>query len=287
MKKILLTGGMGFFCSRFYEKYKNEYQILALGKQELDVTNKDKVFNIFSDFKPDYVIHAAAIASTDFCNKNPHIARKINVEGSVNVAEVSNKVGAKLLFISTEQVFNGNTELGPYKEDDTPIPNTVYGQNKLEAEELLKEIIEELWILRFSWLFGMAERNMGMASNILWDTITSLIKGEKIYASPNEFRGMTYVYDMIDNIVKVFDIPYGTYHIGSTNDMSRYDVVKHILIELGLENRVEEILINDEEKYKDNPRDLRLNTDKISKYGIVFPTTKEAISNCLREYRMR
>ncbi|SKA78671.1 dTDP-4-dehydrorhamnose reductase [Caloramator quimbayensis] len=286
MKKILLTGGLGFFCTRFFERYKNEYEILSTDKDDLNITDEEKVYEAFEKFRPDYVIHAAAIAVTDFCNKNPEIARKINVEGAVNVAKASRKYNSKLLFISTEQVFNGNMNSGPYTEEDIPVPNTVYGQNKLEAEKLLKDILDELWVVRFTWLFGMPERNKGIASNILWETISSLIKGEKIYASPHEFRGMTYVYDMIENIVKVFDIPYGTYHIGSTNDMSRYDVVKHILTEMGLHERIDEILVKDEEKYKDAPRDVRLNTEKIKKCGIEFPTTKEAISKCIKEYKL-
>lgn len=132
----------------------------------------------------------------------------------------------------------------------------------------------------------MPERNMGMASNILWETVSTLIKGERIYASPNEFRGMTYIYDMVENIIKVFDIPYDTYHIGSSNDMSRYDVVKHILTEMGLSSRIDEVLIKDEEKYKNFPRDVRLDTSKINKYGIVFPSTKDAITRCIKEYKL-
>lgn len=286
MKKILLTGGKGFFCSRFYERYKNEYEILSLGKDEFNVCDEEKVFEVFSRFKPDYVIHAAAIAVTDFCNKNPEIARKVNVDGTAFVARACREFGSKLVFISSEQVFNGNIEKGPYSEEDIPVPNTVYGQNKLEAERIINETTSEHWILRFTWLFGMPERNMGIASNILWETLSSLIKGERIYASPNEFRGMTYVFDMVENIIKVFDIPYGTYHIGSSNDMSRYDVVKHILTEMGLSTRIDEVLIKDEEKYKNLPRDVRLNTSKINKYDIVFPSTKDAITRCIKEYKL-
>ncbi|QCX33145.1 NAD(P)-dependent oxidoreductase [Caloramator sp. E03] len=286
MKKILLTGGKGFFSTRFYERYKNEYEILSLGKEEFNVCDEEKVFEVFSRFKPDYVIHAAAIAVTEFCNKNPEIARKVNVDGTAFVARACREFGSKLVFISSEQVFNGNIKMGPYSEEDIPVPNTVYGQNKLEAEKIIKETICEYWILRFTWLFGMPERNMGMASNILWETVSTLIKGERIYASPNEFRGMTYIYDMVENIIKVFDIPYDTYHIGSSNDMSRYDVVKHILTEMGLSSRIDEVLIKDEEKYKNFPRDVRLDTSKINKYGIVFPSTKDAITRCIKEYKL-
>jgi dTDP-4-dehydrorhamnose reductase len=286
MKKILLTGGQGFFSIRFTERYKNEFEILSPGKDDLDITDAVKVLEVFKEFKPDYVIHAAAIAVTDFCNKHPEIARKINIDGSVNVAKACKEVSAKLVFISSEQVFNGNVEAGPYGEEHAAVPDTVYGQNKLEAEGILKAILDQLWILRFTWLFGLPEKGLNIASNIMWETVTALLKGKKIYASPHEYRGMTYVSEMVENFKKVFQLPYGTYHLGSVNEMSRYEVVKHILTEMGLANRIEEVLVKDEEKYKTLPRDVRLDTEKARRHGLVFKTTKEGLADCIRDYKL-
>ena len=163
MEKILLTGGNGFFCSRFAAEYKNAYEILCASSSMLDVTDELKVTETIINFKPTYVIHAAAIANTEFCDKNPDLAYRINVTGAINVAKACKIVHAKMIFISSEQVFNGNIEPGPYTEEVTPCPSTVYGENKLEAEGMLKQILEELWILRFTWLFGVPERNCGMS----------------------------------------------------------------------------------------------------------------------------
>lgn len=287
MKKILLTGGRGFFCTRLADFYRDKYEILSLGKEDLDIVKEEKVIEIFKKFKPDYVVHAAAIAVTDFCNEHPELAYKINVEGAINVARACKEVKAKLIFISTEQVFNGNVERGPYDENTIPKPNTVYGENKLEAEKRLKEIIEELWILRFTWQFGFPQRGFNMSQNILWSTIESIIKGEKIKAPAHEFRGMTYVYELIEQFDKIFEIPYGTYHVGSRNDLSRFEVVKLIIEEMGLGHRLNELLEGDFEKNKDNPRDIRLDTEKLAKEGIVFGTTEEGIKRCLKEYGLK
>ena len=283
MKKILITGGRGFFSSRLAKYYKDKYIIYAPGRNELDITNGKDVVQMFEDFKPDIVIHAAAIAVTDFCNKNPEKAHIINVDGAVNVAQACKKIGAKLVFISSEQVFNGNKESGPYSEEDKAVPDTVYGQNKLEAEGLLKDILNELWIVRFTWLFGIPERNCGMSNNILWDTISKIMKNEKIIVSSNEFRGMTYVYNMIENFEKLFMSPYGTYHLGSINNNSRYEVVKKIFIKLGLEKRLDELVVEDREKYAQNPRDIRLDTSKAEKAGMTFYSTDEALEICIKE----
>ncbi|RSK25881.1 NAD(P)-dependent oxidoreductase [Bacillus sp. HMF5848] len=287
MKKILITGGKGFFSKRLTEFYKDQYEFIVTDKEELDIVDNEKVEEFFTQYRPDYVIHAAAIAVTDFCNKRPDIAQKINVDGAVNVARAAKRVSAKLVFLSSEQVFNGNENAGPFSEEDVAVPNTVYGANKLEAEALLKDIIDELWIVRFTWMFGLPERNNNMVNNILWDTLTSILKNEKIYASPHEFRGMTYVYDMIENFEKVFSLPFGTYHLGSINNMSRYEMVKHIFSSLGIEERINELVVEDTEKYSDNPRDIRLVTDKAKSYGIEFPDSGEAMRRCVEEYKIR
>ncbi|SFC20876.1 SDR family oxidoreductase [Clostridium uliginosum] len=288
MKKILLTGGKGFFSTRFFKRYKDEFEVVLMSRQELDVSNKEEVLNKLNEIKPDYVIHAAAIAVTDFCNENPEIAYKINVEGAINVGQACKKINAKMIFISTEQIFNGNKELGPYSEEHIAVPNTVYGQNKLEAEGLLKDLLDELWIIRFTWLFGLPEKECNMATNIIWESITKLLKGEKIKASSYEFRGMTYDTEMIENVIKIFSLPYGTYNLGSENDLSRYEIVKHILCEMGLENRIDEVLIKDNEKYNENcKRDVRLNTNKAKECGLVFSSSKDAISKCIKDYKMK
>ena len=287
MKKILLTGGNGFFCTRFAKRYEGTYEILSTDSQMLDVTDSEKVTETIKDFKPDYVIHAAAIASTEFCNKNPELAYKINVTGAINVAKACKLVHAKMIFISSEQVFNGNCEAGPYTEEVTPCPDTVYGKNKFEAEGLLKEVLDELWVVRFTWLFGLPERNCGMSPNILWDTLTAILKGKKTKVTTNEYRGLTYVYEVIDQFPMIFEIPYGIYHVGSHNSLTRYDISALIFKEVGVQHRIEELLEVDIEKYKEHTRDIRLCTDKIKSYGLEFSESKDGITKCLKEFKIK
>ncbi|WP_291634933.1 sugar nucleotide-binding protein [Clostridium sp.] len=287
MKKILLTGGNGFFSTRFTEKYKNRYKILSASSSFLDITDEKKVNEIFKNFNPDYVIHAAAKASTEFCDNNPELAYKINVTGALNVAKACKEVHSKMIFLSTEQVFNGNVESGPYTEDATPCPDTMYGKNKLEAEGLLKEILDEIWILRFTWLFGVPERNCGMSPNILWGTLTDILQGKKALVTTNEYRGLTYVHEVIDQFPMIFEIPYGIYHVGSHNSLSRYDICSLIFKEVGLEHRINELLEVDLEKYKEHTRDIRLCTDKIKSYGLEFSESKDGIKKCLKEFKIR
>lgn len=278
MKKILLTGGSGFFGSRFQKFYRDRYTIIATDKNELDITSSESAHAVIGEHKPDYIIHMAAIAVTDYCNKNPEIAHKINVDGAVNIAKAAKAHGSKLIFLSTEQVFNGNTEPGPYTEEDTPVPNTVYGMNKLEAEGLLREIIPELWILRFTWLYGLPEADCVMNPCILWNTVQTALKGEKVQVTDQEFRGHTFVYDMIAAIEKIFDLPYGLYHMGSANDLDRYTLSCIILREMGLEDKIDALL----ERVSGAYRDARLCTQKVQSLGVSFEPTGARIAQVIR-----
>jgi dTDP-4-dehydrorhamnose reductase len=126
MKKILITGGKGFFSKRLTDFYKDKYEFIITDKDELDIVDKQKVDEFFNLCRPDYVIHAAAIAVTEFCDKNPDIAHKINVQGAVNVAQATKNISAKLIFLSSEQVFNGNENAGPFSEEDVAVPNRLW-----------------------------------------------------------------------------------------------------------------------------------------------------------------
>ncbi len=287
MKKVLLTGGHGFFGSRFAEQYRHKFDILSTDRAELNILEEKKVMNALKLYRPDYVIHGAAIALTAFCNENPEKCREINVKGAVNVAKACQSTGARMIFLSTEQVFNGNSAPGPYTEEDEAIPDTVYGKNKLEAEGLLKTILEDLLVLRFTWMFGVPEHSRPVVNNILWDTLKSIMKGERIKAPCHEYRGLTYVNEVLDSFEKIMDLPGGLYHTGSKNDLSRYDIVCHIFRELGLEKRMTELVIKDEEKYADHPRDARLDTSLIQASGIPFSESPEAIGRCIKEYGLK
>lgn len=284
MTKILLTGANGFFASRFYTYYKSKYEILPLSHKDLDITAESKCLEIFQTFKPDYVIHTAAIADTGLCERNPELSYEINVKGSINIAKACNITKSKLVYLSSEQIFNGNTESGPYDENHIATPNTIYGKHKLLAEDQLEGIIDQLWILRLTWMFGFPEKNCKVNSNILCNVVSSVLKDTKIKLPANEFRGMTYVYDLIENFHKIFNLPFGTYHTGSENNLSTYDIAFLILKEIGIDQKAGTYLEKDTKRYSESPRDLRISNHKLRNYGIILPETKDGIKNCLNDF---
>lgn len=284
MDKILITGAGGFLASRFYNYYKNKYDVVPLKRGDLDITDENKVIEVLKSEKPNYVLHTAAIADTGKCEDNKDLSYNINVLGSTNIAKGCSLVGAKMIHLSTEQIYNGNIERGPYNEENVPIPNTTYGKHKLQAEEEIRSILDEAWILRLTWLFGFPERFGKINPNIVWNVVSAAIKGNRIRVPSNEYRGMTYVYDLLENFIKILEIPYGTYNAGSENDLSTYEVAEIVAEELGIGYRIDDIIEKDEERYKDQPRDIRICNKKLKKFGVEFLGTEDAIKKCVQEF---
>ena len=287
MEKILVTGAGGFLASRFCDFFKDKYNIIPLNRGDLDITEENKVIQVVKEIKPDYVLHTAAIADTGKCEENNEASFNINVQGSKNIAKGCSLVGAKMLHLSTEQIFNGNREAGPYREESKPAPNTTYGIHKFQAEREIQNILEEAWLLRLTWLFGFPERFKKVNPNIVWNVFSAALKGKSLRMPVNEFRGMTYVYDLLKNIPSIMEVPYGTYHTGSENNLSTYDTAEIVVHALGLTNRISDIIQKDEDRFKELPRDIRISNKKFKSLGIEFLSTEEAIRQCINDFGMR
>ena len=199
---------------------------------------------------------------------------------------LSGECSDRVIFGPKKQIFNGNTDPGPYTENDQPVPNTNYGRNKIEAEGLLRNIIDKLVILRFSWMFGVPQRGLPVVNNVLWDTVSSILQNNTITAPTGEYRGYTNIDDLIDRFDKIIQLAPGTYHIGSRNDLNRYDICRLIFEQMGLDFRIAELLKRKDLLPGEPARDVRLKTDKAASMGIHFPSTKEALKKCIKDYSL-
>lgn len=234
--------------------------------------------------RPDYVVHAAAVSDTGTCERNPDMSYDINVKGSINVAEACSKAEAKLIYLSSDQVYNGNTSDGPYSEECIPVPDTVYGRHKIQAEKCIQDMLQDAVILRLTWMFSLPERNKKTNSNIVWNTIKAAMKNKRINLPANEYRGITYVHDLIKNFERILDLPCGIYNAGSENNLSTYEIGEIVLKEMGLDYRISDILIRDTERYKIKNRDLRISNSRFKSLGINFQDTEEAVRSCIKDF---
>lgn len=286
MKKILITGSTGFLASRFINKFNKKYNIIPITRNDLDINNENAVITLLTNHNADYVIHTAAIADTGICENDPDLSFQVNVKASLNIAKGCKISNSKLIYLSSEQLYNGNIECGPYSETCIPVPNTVYGNHKLEAEKEIQNILNDVVILRLTWLFGLPERNRKVNSNILWNVVKAALKNDPLKLPIHEFRGMTYVYDILDAFPQILDLPSGIYNTGSENNLSTYDAACLILKKMGLEHKIPELLIKDTEKYKDDPRDLRISNNKLKNNNIIINDTSEGIKKCIKDFSL-
>lgn len=286
MKRILVTGSNGFLASRFIETYKDKYEIIKGSHNFLDITNENKVFNFFKSNKIDIVFHTAAISDTGICENDPSLCEKVNYEGTLNIAKGCSINKSTLVFASSDQIYNGNLETGPYRENIIPIPNNIYGLSKLKSEDLIKETLDTYYNLRLTWLFSLPEKNKKINKNILCNILNSALENKPISFSPNEFRGISYAYDIIENFEKLLELPSGDYNFGSENNLSTYDVALKILEFLSIKDRENLLLIKDYARFKDKNRDLRISNEKLRNNSIYFPSTEESIYKCLKDFKI-
>lgn len=150
--KILVTACNGQLGTDVTDYFKKDNEVIAYKDIELDITDEKKVMEEVLRVKPDVIINTAAITNVDGCETNVELAYKVNRDGAGIMAKAAKAVGARLIHISTDYVFDGNSK-EPYRETDTPCPQSVYGSSKLAGEkEVLK--YEKSYVLRTAWLYG-------------------------------------------------------------------------------------------------------------------------------------
>ena len=223
MKKILVTGGSGVLASYVKNVFKED-DVIAAGKEELDVTDYGKARNFLSNIDPKTVIHLAALTNVDECQRNPKKAFEVNSKGTKNVAEICREQKIKCVYVSTASVFPGQKK--EYFEDDVPCPVHIYGESKLKGEQYVQEVLKDYIILRIGWLIGGGKKEKKFISYIL-DRIK---KGEDVLVVNDKYGTLSYakeVADVIKNLLS--EEKRGIFHFGSKGECSRYGIAKKLV----------------------------------------------------------
>lgn len=274
MKKMLITGATGFLGSRIVDYYSEKYDIYAPTHKEMDITNRDSVFFVFDEQKPDIVIHCAAVSDVGLCEKEPENSFKINVEGAVNIAKASAKNRAKCIICSSDQVYFGSSVREAHHEEEILTPFNVYGRDKWKAEQEIMEVNPDCILLRLSWMYDIRTMREGEHGDF-FRNLRSQIEGNGEVSYPvYDRRGITDVNEVVANLEKTFSIDGGIYNFGSPNDKSTFDTVYELFEGLGWDLKR---LHKNEEAFKTNPRNLCMSQKKIEQYGISFSSTGDAL----------
>jgi len=223
--KVLVTGARGQLGSDLVPILKDVYQVFGFSRAEMDVTNMTQVVTTIHQLNPDVVIHTAAYTQVDQAESDKDRAFLVNAFGTRNVAAAAQQIGAKIIYISTDYVFDGE-QTTPYTEFDQPNPRSVYGKSKLAGEELVKSLSDKYFIVRTSWVCGKHGHNFMKTMLKLAQT------QEELRVVNDQIGSPTFTRDLAHFLKKLMVTDYyGTYHATNTGICSWYDFAKAIFEE--------------------------------------------------------
>ena len=283
--KILITGVNGQLGSELYSTLKHENYGVDLSLEnpsnnlfKIDLAYKENVLGLVEKVRPEWVVHCAALTNPDACETDMENAWKCNVIGTKNIVEACNKFNSKMIFISTDYVFDGTK--GLYKEDDKVNPINFYGKTKVIGEWLTRTINGSI-IIRTSMLLSNRQRSI-----LNW-VVESLEKGD-VTAATDMIGSPTLVSELAEAISKVIENNLsGIYHMAGDKRISRYEFMRKIAkIYDYEENKVKPTDINEIGFKSPRPKDTSLDITKVKNLGFRFSKIEDAIRK-LRDSKIK
>lgn len=274
--RVLVTGGRGQL-GRALQKSLAQHQVSLLDLPEMDITKDDVVQRYFNELTPDLVIHAAAWTDTAGCEADPEQALLVNGEGSRIVAEACARSGAAMVYISSNEVFDGEKR-EPYGEDDPPNPINAYGRSKLAGERHVESALERHYIVRTAWLYGAGR--VSFPEKVL----EAAARDGSLKGVTDEVASPTWTADLAAGIaVLAQKAASGTYHLTNSGHCSRFEWVQEILRMRGLSDLpVEPATLEEFGAPYHKPVFSVLSLDKARRTGIEMPSWQDALARYLR-----
>ncbi|BAP33657.1 dtdp-4-dehydrorhamnose reductase [Chryseobacterium sp. StRB126] len=227
MKKIAVVGSngqLGNCIRKIAPDFENKYEFLFTDSTILDVTNEEQINDFFYDNKPDYCINASAYTAVDLAEKEKEKAFAVNADGVANLAKACIEYKTILIHVSTDYVFDGDTNL-PYSEDDFTNPVGVYGESKRRGEELALELNPKTIILRTSWLYSEFNKNFVKTMLNLFSQKTELGIVADQFGQPTNANDLAAaIMEIIENPNKTF----GIFHFSNYPETTWFDFAKKI-----------------------------------------------------------
>jgi dTDP-4-dehydrorhamnose reductase len=235
-RRALIAGGAGLLGSNMTRRLAaSGWQAHAFTHAELDVTDADAVRRTVERLHPDVIINGVATADVDRCEREPAWAYAVNEAGARHLAEAARTVGAEIVHVSTDYVFDG-TKAGFYTQDDEPRPLSVYAQSKLAGEQAARAACEQCYIVRTSWLFGVGGKNFGSR---VFDYARQL---PRLKGVTDQTSIPTYAPDLARRIEEILALKtYGLYHGVNSGPASWYDFAQLAFEMAGLKVEIEPV----------------------------------------------
>jgi dTDP-4-dehydrorhamnose reductase len=239
--------------------------------------DEEQVLHLVRRSRPDWIVLAAAYTDVDGCEINRDLAFGVNCRGAVNVARAAKQHGARLLYLSTDYVFDG-TKTTPYTTDDPRSPRSVYGQSKADAEVQLGQILPQCCIVRTSWLFGTGGKCFP-------DTILKLAASRPQLEVVGDQRGSpTYTVDLARALIQLCrQEASGVVHGTNRGECSWFDFAREIIARAGLDTVVRETTSDKFVRPAERPKYSVLSPESLQKHGIEMPGWQDALPRYLAD----
>ena len=277
MKKLLVSGAGGFVGARIMTQLAGRYELCAFPKGMLAAADEQTVADWVRREQPDVIAHTAALSDTGYSEKHPDESYRANVLLPCWMAAAAQKSGAKLVAFSSDQVYTGLTEHGPFDEDTPLSPANVYGRHKQEMEQRVLDILPDAVLLRAAWMYDLPGYGLPIRGNFLLNLLTAAMRQETLRFSARDYRGITYVREAVERLTQAMELPGGVYNFGSSNDRSMVETARQFAELLGISVAIE---------ITGWHRNLRMDGCKAAAQGITFCSTQEGFARCLREYNL-
>jgi dTDP-4-dehydrorhamnose reductase len=278
--RITIFGATGLLGKALMSKSTSD-EITGFGSADGDIRDESRILELVARSRPEWIVLAAAYTDVDGCETNRDLAFNVNSRGAANVARAARQHGSRLLFLSTDYVFDG-TKMTPYCANDPRKPQSVYGQSKAEAELQLTQILPECCIVRTSWLFG----NGGKCFP---DTILKLAASRPRLEVVGDQRGSpTYAIDLARALVQLcHKDAKGIVHATNAGECSWYEFASEIVADSGLQTVIHETTSDKFVRPAQRPKYSVLSPESLRQYGVTMPKWKDALQRYLEERKSK
>lgn len=277
--KVLVTGvkgQLGFDVCRELDKRNIENK--GIDRDDCDITDEQAVLNYIKNYAPDIVVHSAAYTAVDRAEDEKEICYNVNVKGTEYIARACKEIDAKMVYISTDYVFDGKGDAA-YEVDDKVAPDNTYGITKYQGEEVVRNILEKYFIIRISWAFGINGSNFINTMMKLGETHRELNVVADQIGSP------TYTYDLSPLICDMIATDkYGIYHATNEGYCSWADLAEYIFSVTGQNVLVHHIKSEEYPTKASRPKNSRLSKASLDKAGFKrLPLWQDAVKRYINE----
>jgi dTDP-4-dehydrorhamnose reductase len=274
--RVTILGSSGLLGQALMREWNGD-EIIGLTSRDADIRDAGQVQSVIARTRPNWIVLAAAYADVDGCESHQDRAFGLNRDGAVNVAEAARSIGARLLFLSSDYVFDG-TKTSPYEVDDRRNPQSIYGKSKAEAEAKLLDMLPEVCIARTSWLFGVGGKCFP-------DTILKLAATRPTLDVVNDQRGCpTYCPDLAKAIIQLCrKNAHGIVHVTNEGNCSWFEFACEILKGAGLATIVSPVTTEQMPRPARRPAYSVLSRTSLQRWDVSMPTWQDALQRYLQE----